>query len=209
MMGSPMGEGLDDERPQHRVCVDTFWIGKYEVTQEEYVAIAGTYPAKFKGTKKPVERISWKEADAFTKKFSEKHKVKARLPYEAEWEYAARGVNNSKYYWGNDMDSGYAWYDKNSGNQTHPVGEKKPNVYGLYDMSGNVFEWCNDWYSDNFYKYKGNNSDNPRGPKSGRYRVLRGGGWGNNEFNMRSAYRSWSEPAVKQNNYGFRILLER
>jgi formylglycine-generating enzyme required for sulfatase activity len=195
----------NDEKPVHRVCVDSFWMGKYEVTQEQYKAVTGTNPSKLKGSNKPVEMVSWKDAMGFLESFNSMYGANTRLPYEAEWEYAARAGTNTKYYWGNSVNGAYAWYSENSGGQTHPVGQKNPNSWGLYDMSGNVFEWCMDWYAKNYYR----NSPvrNPNGSMSGEYLVIRGGSWLTDDNNLRSADRSAGKQAGRGNYVGFRVIL--
>ncbi len=130
-----------------------------------------------------------------------------RLPTEAEWEYACRAGGSTKYFWGNSMDEGYVWDQTNSGQKTHPVGRKKPNGFGLFDMNGNVWEWCNDWYGTN---YEGNiGIQNPQGPASGMYRVFRGGSWLNDDVNFRSTIRKASSPSVRDFNIGFRCVISR
>jgi len=205
MMGSDNGAG--GEKPVHEVTVSSFMIGRYEVTQKQYREIMGKNPSNFKGDKLPVEQVSWEDAMEFCIKFSEKYNVKARLPYEAEWEYAARAGTATAYYWGDSVDSNYLWYYSNSGSGTHPVGEKKPNSFGLYDMSGNVWEWCMDWY-DGRYPSKSPVKD-PRGAENGEYRVLRGGSWGNSlDSYLRSAVRGRYIPEIRDNHVGFRVVVD-
>jgi formylglycine-generating enzyme required for sulfatase activity len=205
IMGSPYSSkkhARADERPQHRVIVSSFWIGKYEVTQEQYKAIMKNNPSKFKGKTRPVEKVSWDDAMEFCNKFKEKYNVKVRLPFEAEWESACRAGSTTEYYWGEEINGDYCWYDTNSDRQTHPVGLKKPNRFGLYDMTGNVWEWCMDWYDENYYK-KSPLKD-PRGPAFGRFKVLRGRGW---DF-IHSPNRRRSGPVdMIGNGIGFRIAL--
>ncbi|MDI6788565.1 MAG: SUMF1/EgtB/PvdO family nonheme iron enzyme, partial [Planctomycetota bacterium] len=176
-MGS--NDGHDDEKPIHEVTVSNFLIGKYEVTQGVWQKIMGNNPSHFKGDNHPVEQVSWNDCQEFCRKAG------LQLPTEAEWEYVCRAGTNTKYYWGNESNSNYMWYDKNSNSTTHPVGQKKPNAFGLYDIIGNVWEWCQDWYDANYYK--NSPKDNPTGPSSGEYRVLRGGSWNNNANNCRTA----------------------
>ena len=156
-----------DEKPIHEVTLDSFLISKYETTQEVWRKIMGNNPSKFKGYNSPVEMVSYDECQEFCKKTG------LRLPTEAEWEYAARAGTTTRFYWGNKENGDYMWYSRNSGNIPHPVGGKKPNGFGLYDMSGNVWEFCQGWYG----KYPSNAQTNPIGPASGKYRVLRGGSW--------------------------------
>jgi formylglycine-generating enzyme required for sulfatase activity len=207
-MGSPSSESgrSDDEGPVHAVELDGFWMGKYEVTQEQYEAVMGKNPSNFKGTKNPVEMVSWKDAREFCRKASEKTGKGIRLPTEAEWEYACRAGTTTRFCFG-DSDNGldeYAWYTANSGSKTHPVGEKKPNEWGLYDMHGNVWEWCGDWYAD---KYGAGAAKNPAGASSGSYRVFRGGSWRSPAGNCRSANRSGIVPDGRIFNLGLRAVV--
>jgi len=210
MMGS--NHYSDDEKPVHRVTVDSFWMGRFEVTQKQYEAIIGSNPSYFKGffgdTKinHPVVQVSWNDAMEFCKRFSSKYGVKARLPYEAEWEYACRAGTTTIYYWGDSVNGDYCWYHDNSGRKTHPVGKKKPNAWGLYDMSGNVSEWCMDWFDGSYYK--NNPAENPRGPSSGEYRVFRGGSFYDYYFDhLRNSERNWNNPNVRYTNSGFRVVI--
>lgn len=171
LMGSNEAE---EERPVHRVTVSGFSINRYEVTQREWKAVMGSNPSKVKGDDLPVENISWDNCQTFISKLNALTGLKFRLPTEAEWEFAARGGNNSNNYMysgSNDLNS-VAWSDKNSGSKTHPVGKKQANELGLYDMTGNVLEWCNDWYGSNYYSVSPVN--NPKGPSTGEFKVLRG-----------------------------------
>ena len=181
-----------------------YWIGKYEVTQKQYEAVMGNNPSEFKGDNRPVENVSWNDAKAFCDKLNELYRDKLPagyrfdLPTEAQWEFAARGGNKSKgyKYSGSDDIDDIAWYNYyNSGDQTHDVGQKRPNELGLYDMSGNVWEWCSDW-SDS---YSGDAVTDPTGPQKGSSRVLRGG--------YRVAYRDSDYPDNRRNYYGFRLAL--
>jgi len=152
-----------------------------------------------------VETVSWDDATEFCKKLSEKTRQAVRLPTEAEWEYACRAGSKTRFCFG-DADEGlgdYAWYRANSGRTTHPVGQKKPNAWGLYDMHGNVWEWCADWYGD----YPNGAVTDPQGPASGTYRVLRGGAWrGNSDF-CRSANRGSGTPGGRSRIFGFRVVV--
>ena len=204
-MGSNEG---DDEKPIHTVTVGDFYIGKYEVTQEEWEAVMGSNPSNFKGANRPVENVNWNDIQEYIQKLNSKTGKKYRLPTEAEWEYAAKGGNqgqNYKYSGSNSIDE-VAWYTNNSGSQTHEVGQKQPNELGIYDMSGNVWEWCSDWYDDNYYK--NSPSKNPQGPSSGRLRVLRGGSWDYDDNDCRSSNRSRGNPGSRGSISGFRLLQE-
>ena len=190
-MGSD--DGQDDEKPIHTVSLDAFEISATPITQAQYEAVMGVNPSHFKekgqkGTAElPVENVSWNDAMVFCEQLSKLIKGKSRytLPTEAQWEYACRAKTDTRFYTGNtDADLGRAgWYSGNSQNHTHPVGEKEPNNFGLYDMHGNVREWCVDWFGGNYYQEckRQDVVENPTGPESGSYRVLRGGGWSNRE----------------------------
>jgi hypothetical protein len=168
-----MGDGgtQDNEKPAHKVKLSSFEIGVYEVTQREWQAVMGSNPSSFKCPDCPVETVSWEDVQKYIRKLNQLTGSNFRLPTEAEWEYAARGGNSQDPYTyaGSNSLSSYGWYDHNSGSKTHPVGQKRPNGLGLYDMSGNVWEWCSDWYDSDYYstcKSQGTVS-NPSGPKSG------------------------------------------
>ncbi|GHU14030.1 hypothetical protein AGMMS50225_25070 [Betaproteobacteria bacterium] len=197
----------DDETPQHRVSISqAFYLGKYEVTQGEWEAVMGSNPSKFKGRSNPVEQVSWDDVQTFIQRLNAKEGTrKYRLPTEAEWEYAARAGIKSTYSFGDDAGQlgTYAWYNGNSGSQTHPVGQKKPSPWGLYDMHGNVWEWVNDWYDGSYYGRSP--STDPAGPSSGQYRVLRGGSWYGSAGSLRSGIRRGSTPDPRNDNFGFRL----
>ena len=184
-MGSPDSDrdALNTEKPRHLVNIPSFAIGKYPITQEQYEAVMGENPSHFQNKpKNPVECVTQQKAREFCQKLSERTGKKYRLPSEAEWEYACRAGSETRYYFGDDASKlgEYAWYMDNSNSQTHPVGQKKPNKWGLYDMHGNVWEWCEDeWHSN----YQGMN-DNPS--QNSRY-VLRGGAWSHDPRLCRSA----------------------
>jgi formylglycine-generating enzyme required for sulfatase activity len=211
MMGTDkdFGEDFYDETPQHKVNIGKpFYLGKYAVTQTQWTAVMGSNPSRFKGQNNPVEQVSWDDAQDFTNRLNRKEGHKRyRLPTEAEWEYAARAGTTSTYSFGDDAGSmeQYAWYVNNSGDTTHPVGQKKPNAWGLYDMHGNVYEWVQDWYGEKYYS--GSPSTDPRGPSSGSNRVLRGGSWFNNAATCRSAYRDDLSPGNRRVLLGFRLAL--
>ena len=201
--GSDAGDG---EKPVHSVTVSNFYIGKYEVTQAQWEAVMGKNPSRYKGDNRPVENVSWNDVQKFIKKLNAKTGKKYRLPTEAEWEYAARGGNQSKgyKYSGSNNRDEVAWYTNNSGKQTHPVGQKQPNELGLYDMSGNVWEWCSDWYGS----YSSGSQTNPTGPANGSYRVLRGGGWFNSARGCRVSSRGGLTPSLCSSDYGFRLVCQ-
>ena len=195
-----------DEKPVREVCVDGFWLAKYETTQAEWSKIMGDNPSSFKGEKLPVETISWRDAVSFAEKLSAKSKARFRLPTEAEWEYACRsGGLEQKYCGGNDLSS-LAWILKNSGGKTNPVGGKTPNGFGLFDMSGNVYEFCRDWFGG--YGFISGHVRNPLGPDNGAYRINRGGGWLSNDNAARSINRYKGLPGARSYDLGVRLLKE-
>lgn len=206
-MGIPTGNR--DERPVHQVTLtNDFYLGETEVTQELWGAIMHSNPSWFKSTKQlPVEEISWKDCQIFITKLNELTGRTFRLPSEAEWEYAARGGNASKGYTysGSNQVDDVAWCLDNSGSTTHEVATKAPNELGIYDMSGNVWEWCQDWYSTNYYSSSLN--INPTGPTTGTYRVVRGGGINSNNEDCRVADRRRNDPSHSFSNLGLRIAL--
>ena len=191
----------------HKVTVSDFYIGKYEVTQKQWREVMGNNPSKFKGDNLPVEQVSWNDVQEFIKKLNDKKGTTIyRLPTEAEWEYAARGGAASRgfAYSGSNTLGDVAWYKKNSGMEPHNVGKKKPNELGLYDMSGNVSEWCADRFDDDYYK--SSPRDNPQGSASGKYRVMRGCSWDNVDAFCRVTTRSTSDPDNRFDFLGFRLL---
>ena len=206
MMGS--NTGGSDEKPAHKVKLSKgFYMGVYEVTQSQYRAVMGKSPSKFKGDNNPVEQVSWDDATEFCRKLSQKEGETYTLPTEAQWEYACRSGSSSVYSFGNSESSlgDYGWYSSNSGSKTHPVGTKKPNDFGLYDMHGNVWEWCRDWYAKDYYS-KGSAVD-PKNTQSSSVRVIRGGGWGNLANRCRSAGRRRDGPGSRSSGIGFRVVL--
>ena len=201
------GDADNDEKPVHNVTLSDYYIGETEVTQELWQAVMGKNPSNFKGNKKPVEQVSWNDCQEFIKKLNQLTGKNFRLPTEAEWEYAARGGNKSqgyKYSGSNTIDN-VAWYTSNSGSQTHDVKTKQANELGIYDMSGNVYEWCQDRYDSNYYS--SSPETNPTGPTSGSYRVLRGGRWNFNARFCRVSDRSYFNPDYRNFNSGFRLAL--
>lgn len=206
-MGDNFGDGSGDENPEHEVCLDDFYIGKYEITQGQWEEVMGDNPSKSqKGRSHPVENVSWNDIQKFIKKLNEKTGRNYRLPTEAEWEYAARSGGKSEKFAGTSDKSElgrYAWYSDNSDSRTHPVGQKESNGLGLYDMSGNVYEWVWDNYDEEYYERS--RKDNPKGLLSGKYKVLRGGSWYVKLKNVRSADRFRLIPYYKSSNFGFRL----
>ena len=199
-------DAYDDESPVHRVTLSSYLIGKHEVTQALWEEVMGSNPSYNKqGGDYPVEYVSWNDCQEFIKKLNARTGMKFRLPTEAEWEYAARGGNRSKgyKYAGSDNLDEVGWYGVNSDYHTYPVGLKKPNELGLYDMSGNVYEWCQDWAGD----YSSEAQTNPTGRQSGVLRVLRGGSRWNNARYCRVSYRFSSGPGNGDVNYGLRLVL--
>ncbi len=207
MMGSDNGEA--DEKPIHRVSIsDSFLMGKTEVTQGQWKAIMGDNPSVFSicGDSCPVENVSWEDVQDFIRELNNKGEGTYRLPTEAEWEYAARADSTTKYSYGDGDGEGslgnYAWYEANSGSKTHQVATKQPNDWGLYDMHGNVWEWCADWYGN----YSIRSVVDPASASVGSYRVSRGGSWYSNAENLRSTSRYNISPSLGSGSIGFRLL---
>ncbi|MDR0937891.1 MAG: formylglycine-generating enzyme family protein [Mediterranea sp.] len=207
-MGCTDGQGSDcenDESPAHSVTLTSFNISKYEVTQGQWVTIMGTNPSKnARGDNYPVTNVSWSDAQEFCDRLNTATGKQYRLPTEAEWEYAARGGNQSKSYKysGSNNLNNVGWFSGNSEGNTHPVGQKLPNELGIYDMSGNVWEWCSDWYSN----YPAAMQTDPMGASSGSYRVLRGGSRSSYAPNCRVAYRHYYSPDFSSQFLGFRLV---
>jgi formylglycine-generating enzyme required for sulfatase activity len=234
LMGSPPDEeGRDDDERQHEVTMTRdFRIGVHEVTQSQYKRVMGKNPSYFTGDEVaerdpkngrvvrdvdsanlPVDYVSYDDAVEFCRRLSELHeesvaKRRYRLPTEAEWEYACRAGAKTAFSFGNDAaDLGlHAWYYSNSNNMSHAVGGKKPNAFGLYDMHGNVLEWCSDWYDENYYA--SSPGTDPKGPDSGTHRVLRGGSWGPVPYYVRCALRFHLTPDNRHGLIGIRLVLE-
>jgi formylglycine-generating enzyme required for sulfatase activity len=234
LMGSPPDEvGSSDDERQHEVTLTRdFYLGVYEVTQAQYKKVMGKNPSYFTGDKvaerhpqtgrfvkdvdsanHPVENVSHDDAVEFCRRLSELPDEKAagrryRVPTEAEWEYACRAGSNTAFSFGNESaDLGsHAWYEANSNEMTHAVGGKKPNAFGLYDMHGNVWEWCSDWYDEKYYA--SSPGTDPKGPDSGSFRVLRGGSWVSVPSNVRCACRYDHAPGRRSSYNGIRVVLE-
>jgi len=206
-MGDIFDTGSSDEKPVHTVCVGDFYLGETEVTQKQWVDVIGKNPAKFKCGDCPVERVSWDNVQDFIKKLNEKTSMNYRLPTEAEWEYAARS-GGYKEQWAGVNDKAkfkeYVWYGYTAEGHTHSVGGKTPNGIGLYDMMGNVWEWCSDWYDKDYYET--GPSKDPQGPSEGSDRVIRGGGWRSKNKGLRTTDRNCFLPTSKKfSDIGFRL----
>ena len=208
-MGSPASEeGRYDNETQHCVILTNgFWMGETPVTQKQWKSVMGNNPSHFtgglfSGGSLPVEEVSWNDCQIFIQKVKAALNCGVRLPTEAEWEYACRAGTTGAYGGSGKLDE-MGWYRGNSGDKTHPVGQKKPNDWGLYDMHGNVWEWCADWWGE----YPSQSVIDPTGPSTGSRRVLRGGGWYDRARNCRSAARGRLDPDYRGNYYvGFRLL---
>ncbi|MCL2591484.1 MAG: formylglycine-generating enzyme family protein [Betaproteobacteria bacterium] len=229
MMGCSEGdtECLGDERPQHPVKItQAFYLGKHEVTQKQWTAIMGNNPSRFRGDDRPVENVSWNDVQEFIHRLNGLEGTsKYRLPTEAEWEYAARAGVATKFPFDATRAGEHAWYWNNSDGETHPVGGKQPNPWGLHDMHGNVWEWVQDWYGEGYYASSLTSSsgtivqpkelmsgpkiviNDPKGAIEGSGRVLRGGSWGNDLRYLRSAHRNAYAPDYRNANTGFRLAV--
>ena len=203
---------MSEDDDAHEVTLTKpFKMGIHEVTQAQYEQVMGNNPSEFKGADNPVEMVSWDNAVDFCRKLSALPAEKAagnvyRLPTEAEWEYACRAGTKTKFSFGDDAsDLGdYGWYVRNSAAKTHPAGSKQPNAWGLYDMYGNVWEWCSDWYGEDYYE--SSPTSDPTGPSEGSERVLRGGGWDFTAGYCRSAFRTGDLPSDRGIYLGFRVV---
>jgi formylglycine-generating enzyme required for sulfatase activity len=222
LMGSPPGEkGRYEDETQHQVTISKpFYMGITPVTQEQYEAMMGVNPSYFHAKpgwlsrlfgavedsaarQRPVEQVSWSNAMDFCKKLSARINKTVSLPTEAQWEYACRAGTTGPYAGSGNLDD-MAWYLSNSGGTPHPVGQKKPNAWGLHDMHGNVWEWCSDWYD----KYPSHAVTDPTGPGNGQSRVLRGGSWDYIRDHCRAAYRRRGAPGLRSGYIGFRVCLD-
>jgi formylglycine-generating enzyme required for sulfatase activity len=204
--------GNRDEQPVHKVTITRpFYLGQCLVTQSQWKALMGNKPSTFRDPQNPVDSVSWDGCQAFLGKLNERFRVSAktfRLPTEAEWEYACRAGSTSIFYFGDDEHrlGEHAWFGDNADGKTHPVGQKKPNAWGLYDMYGSVWLWCADWYGADYYR-KSPASD-PAGPAAGSERVMRGGSWYRGAVNCRSADRYHGVPGCPDYGGGLRVVLD-
>ena len=221
--GVAQGVVKKDEDPVHQVTISKdFYLAKYPVTQGQWMAVMEKNPSRFRTSGKPdvtkdnpVEKVSWDDIQEFIKLLNQKEgHSRYRLPTEAEWEYAARAGTTTQYYFGDDKNQlvEYAWYEKNSGTSvdistksTRPVGQKKPNAWGLYDMYGNVWEWVQDLYTQDYYV--SSPQVDPAGPSDGQHRVMRGGSWDNEPHECRSAKRKGGLKGLRGDNVGFRLAI--
>ena len=208
-MGSPSSEIAreNDEGPVRRTQISSpFYIGRCEVTQAQWRAVMGYHLIHFRGPDMPLDSVTWANATEFCTRLSERQPGTFRLPTEAEWEFACRAGSTTAYSFGANPSSliEHAWFYTNSKNKTHPVGQKKPSAFGLYDMHGNVWEWCSDWYDE----YLAEATVDPTGSPEGSSRILRGGSWFCTPGPCRSANRGWNTPSIRDNDVGFRIVME-
>lgn len=203
LMGS---EDFENTKPVHRVTLSPFHIGKFQVTQQQWQALMDRASTHYKGDNLPVENVSWHKVTEFCIKLAEKTGKAYRLPTEAEWEHACRAGSTGKYCFGdnNALLDNFAWHAKNASDRTHPVGEKLANDWGLHDMHGNVWEWCQDWYDEDYYWESP--KENPQGPTSGKQRVLRGGSFSHPKDQCRSSHRGCYTPETVYRYVGFRIV---
>jgi len=201
-MGSPQTElgRFGNEVRRKVVITKGFWLGKYEVTQAQWDSVMHDNPSRFKSLEKPVDTVSWLDCELFIRRVNTIFGGLARFPTEAEWEYACRAGSDAPVSGGGEL-SKMAWYNKNSNNQTHTVGEKEPNAWGFCDMHGNVLEWCSDWFS----LPSTDDAEDPIGPPNGSFKVMRGGCWFFFERDCRSAYRLKREPNLRNCIFGLRL----
>ncbi len=208
---------IEDANPVRSVNIRRgFWIGQFEVTQPQWRAAMNDGPSSFKGDNRPVEQVSWDDVDSFVRKLNSRGQGGFRLPTEAEWEYACRAGTKGEFCYGDSLDSSQANFDGSFPfgegkegvyrEETTDVGSFRPNAWGLYDMHGNVWELCSDWYEPDYYNSRPNPDTDPRGPSGGSFRVIRGGAWRNVADECRSAYRSRCLPGFRFNSIGFRLV---
>ncbi|MBF0401745.1 MAG: formylglycine-generating enzyme family protein [Magnetococcales bacterium] len=208
LMGDQFDEGSRDEQPVHAVTLDAYWLGKYPVTQGVWQQVMGNNPAYFRaGADYPVEQVSWDDVQQFIAKINSMGSDRFRLPTEAEWEYGCRSGGQTERYSGSNEPDSVAWYSDNSNETSHPVGQKAANGLGLHDMSGNVWEWCEDWFDDMAYAKAGPRTRNPlrQNDASGDH-VLRGGSWSDQPQYLRATFRDWGRSDYRGYDYGFRLV---
>ncbi|MHC4113013.1 MAG: formylglycine-generating enzyme family protein [Planctomycetota bacterium] len=216
-----MGDENEVDSKPHQVIVSSFYIDKYLVTQDQYRKVTGKNPSRWKADTKPVEQVRWSDAVRYCNARSRLEGLQPcydlqtwecnfnangyRLPTEAEWEYACRAGTKTTFFFGNNPSklAGYAWFDENAGGKPQPVGQKRPNPWGLYDMHGNVWEWCNDFYKVDYYQESP--EENPKGPKTGETKVVRGGAWKFSNESCRSGYRYNENPGYVDVCFGYDI----
>ncbi len=206
-MGDLTGDGMENERPVHHVTLDGYYIGRYQVTQDQWQSLVPKNPSRFQGSDLPVEQVTWDDACAFARHLTQAHngRYHFELPTEAQWEFAARSGGKPELYAGGDDIDRLAWYEANSGSRTHPVGTKVPNGLGLYDMSGNVWEWCRDTFSADAYVCQAAN--NPIVDINGSDRVIRGGSWNLDAWSARCSRRFSFRADLFGAGLGFRLVM--
>jgi formylglycine-generating enzyme required for sulfatase activity len=206
MMGDTFGIGLANEQPVHEVNIDSFYIGRFQVNQAQWIKLMGDNPSQFSGDQRPVEQVSFQAVVNFINRLTEANlgQFTFMLPTEAQWEYAARSGGRDEKYSGGDNFEKLGWCEENSGNATNPVGKKSPNGLGLYDMSGNVWEWCRDYFMENAYRF--HEEKNPLYDKEGQDRVIRGGGWNTDAWSIRCARRFGFPSQYFGSALGFRLV---
>ena len=207
-MGDTLGDGIENELPVHQVRLNTFYIGQYPVTQSQWNRLMPENPSNFRGDSLPVERVAWDDIQAFIHKLTaaQPDRKGFRLPTEAEWEYAARSGGQKQRYAGGDDADALAWYENNSGGQTQPAGSRAPNGLDIFDMSGNVWEWCQDLFSESAYRY--HDPENPCWNRDGEDRAIRGGGWNMDAWSIRCTRRMGFPPDGSGPALGFRLVME-
>ncbi len=209
MMGDGLGNGHQDEIPVHEICLSGYYFGKYSVTQSQWQRIMKNNPSRFqKGNNFPVEQVSWQDAQVFIEKITHLNKSKFNfcLPTEAQWEYAARSGGKDEIYAGGNEIEGLAWYRENSKDQPHPAGKKRPNGLGIFDMSGNVWEWCQDTYAED--SYANHQKNNPVFNEDGTHKVIRGGSWNTDSWNVRCTRRFSFTSDYFAAGLGFRLVMK-
>ena len=206
-MGDIFDEGLENEKPAREVTLDSFYIGRYPVTQSQWLKLMPENPSRFKGDNRPVEQVAWEQVHHFIQLLQEKNAKPFRfdLPTEAQWEYAARSGGREALFAGSDSADSVAWYEDNSGGKTHPVGQKEPNGLGIHDMCGNVWEWCADTYREDAYQHL--SAHNPVCLSGADDRVIRGGSWNVDAWSCRCTRRMSFGPDFFGSGLGFRLVM--